>query len=394
MNVFFPLDLEEITDRGIYGDRGAILRLLVGFQSRIMVAERIASLIKLVTPLASKRPIRFGFVPAPDSGPLRYFAKGCELDFRQLVGHGFEFVPLSADTITNIDVIVLTAHGTDISTSFWNFRSKLSPQTIVAIWLWDNHISCMQSMRMALMADFVFPSHRYLSSYLLNPVSVLALHVPACSAQWSRSEAAQIFSNSVNEPRLNKALANYVEYPFSWRSELLRRLQSEVSEVEALLMSPENKTRYFSKSSTERLKEWIGYKATIILPIDRDVSTRVFDALLAGEVLLVPSIVADLDEVIPPADQKRLGIVRLSDVELPSIRAGIKQAMRVFDEGGVDGARARHQYALDNHMLVHRVASILERIREVAKGELFPAFMPSNPTESGLQLIQQPRRRS
>jgi hypothetical protein len=350
--------------------------------------------MKWVTPLALKRPIRFGFVPAPDSAPLRYFAKGCELDFRQLIGHGFEFVPLSADTITSIDIIILTAHGTDISASFWNFRSKLSPQTIVAIWLWDNHISCVQSLRMALTADFVFPSHRYLSSYLLNPISVLALHVPACSAQWSRDEAAQIFLNSVNEPRHNKALANYVEYPFSWRSALLRRLQSEVSEVESFLMSPDNKTRYFSKSATDRLKEWLSYKSTIILPIDRDVSTRVFDALLAGQVPLIPDIVADLDEVIPPADQKRLGVVRLSDCELPSIRTGIKEAVRIYDEGGVDGARARHQFALDGHMLVHRVASILERIRQVAKGELSPAFMPSNPTDSGLQLIQQPATRS
>jgi hypothetical protein len=119
--------------------------------------------------------------------------------------------------------------------------------------------------------------------------------------------------------------------------------------------------------------------------------TEIVRSLLAGQIPLVPDIVIDFDEVIPPVDQKRLGIVRLSDLELPSIRAGIKEATRVYDQGGVKGAHARHQYVLDNHMLVHRVAAILGRIRQVAKGELLPELAPSSPTETVLQLVQRER---
>jgi hypothetical protein len=356
-----------------------------------MISERIAALMGSVASLASKNPIRFSFVPAPDYEPLGYFAKNSELDFVQLGARGFEFVSPLAHAPYDVDILIVTAHGTDISASFWGLRKKLSRDTIIAMWLWDNHISCIQSLRMSLAADFVFPSHRYQASYLLNPISVLALHVPACSAQWSRSEAAQLFSRARSNPRKNKALANYVVYPFSWRSDLLKRLQAEVSEVEAFLMTPDNRARYFSKSSVGRLNEWLSYKTAIILPVDRDVSTRVFDALLAGLVPLVPEMVADFDDVIPPPDQKRLGIVRLPDFELSTIRAAIAEALRIYDQSGADGASSRHNYALNNHMLVHRVAAMLERIKQVGKGELLPAFAPSNSTDAGLQLVQQTR---
>lgn len=49
----------------------------------------------------------------------------------------------------------------------------------------------VENLKSSMAADFVFPSHKYASGYLLTPVSCLASHVPLCCAQWTKAEATQ-----------------------------------------------------------------------------------------------------------------------------------------------------------------------------------------------------------
>lgn len=344
--------------------------------------QRAAQIAQLTTRLANKA-IKFGFIPSPETGLLNYFPDDMPDDLKKLSEEGFEYIP--PEIALKGDVLIFTAHGKDFSKQLWGLRQK-APHILMAVWLWDNHLGSVNNVRMSLAADYMFASHRYKADYLSNPVSVMGSHVPSCAAQWSVAEATRLFRTGIGAPRSDKLLVNYVDYPFSWRSPLLRRLKSDFPEADVLLMDPNHRTRYFGKNREERAQEWLSYKTTIILPVDKDLSTRVFDALLAGQVILVPDQIVDFDAVVPRDIQQRLGIVRLPDYEIATIARSTAQAIRIYDEGGEAGALARHTYALENHMLVHRLKSMLGNIRSVANGDIRPTFMADSKASAGLYL--------
>jgi len=86
------------------------------------------------------------------------------------------------------------------------------------------------------------------------------------------------------------------------------------------------------------------------------------------EVIVVPDRVADLVSVIPAEDQDRLGVVKLPDLSISTVRWAAGEAVRRFDAAGVAGVAARHAFALQGHMLKHRVAQMLEAVRDLAAG--------------------------
>jgi hypothetical protein len=150
------------------------------------------------------------------------------------------------------------------------------------------------------------------------------------------------------------------------------------------LLPPGDRRPYFSQERSDRLKEWLNYKVSLVLPIDRDVSTRLFDALYAGQTILAPRALDDLDEIIPPLDQAALGIFRLEEMTLAAVREAHAQAEAFFDEAGFAGAMARHAYAKERHMLVHRLDGGVRAAYMFQAGALQPRFVVS-PGASGLR---------
>ena len=88
----------------------------------------------------------------------------------------------------------------------------------------------------ALATDFVFPSHKYRSSYLINPESVAATHIPACACQWTLEEVSRNFGNAAGQVRSDKLLVSYVDYEYSWRSVLPGRPKAELAQADISLM--------------------------------------------------------------------------------------------------------------------------------------------------------------
>ena len=308
------------------------------------------------------------FAASEETGHLRYFSARASEDISAGLRAPFRWLQFDDYLREEARIFIVTGHGSDQSEPLQELRAHEHPDTILAVWLWDNHISNVNNRRTALAADIVFPSHAYHSSYLANPLSILGPHIPACSAQWSRAEAARLFAAHGSGPRSGKLLVNYVDYEFSPRSALLRRLAADAPEADVMLMSADRRERYFAKSPAERFREWAAYKATVILPVERDLSTRVFDALLAGLVPIVPRTIQDFDLVVPPAVQESLGVVRIDAPSLESIREATLRAVRRFDALGPEGVAARHEYALRNHLLDNRVLAMAESIRQLAGG--------------------------
>ena len=334
--------------------------------------------------LRQKPTLRFAFLPSNETGSIQYFSKDLAADLVTLKPKGYEFMSASQG-LAGCDIAVVSAHGLDLSAALWEMQ-QAADRTLIAVWLWDNHLARMNNLKTALAADLIFPSHWYQAAYLVNPASVLACHVPSCCAQWTTQQARQLFESGADAARNDKLLASYVDYTFSWRSALLNKMKTDVPEAEVILMPPEDRSRYFGKSPDERFREWLSYKASLVLPVQRDLSTRVFDALLAGQVIVVPKAISDFDNVIPPAMQRRLGILRLPDPEIPTIRKFAVQAVDVFNRSGMEGARERHAYAIANHMLVNRLEAMLDFITKTTL-DMAPRFYRDPEKGFGLSFV-------
>jgi hypothetical protein len=164
-------------------------------------------------------------------------------------------------------------------------------------------------------------------------------------------------------------------------------LATQLSESEALLMPREDRSRYFSLSREEKFLEWMHCKATVIVPVTQDLSTRIFDALLAGQVLIVPESIVDFDSVIPVKIQEQLGILRVPNLDLETVQHAAQEAFRRFDSMGWEGALFRHRYVLENHMLVNRVTAMLEMVWRLGTGDLGVRFFNGH---AGYALYQVP----
>jgi hypothetical protein len=274
----------------------------------------------------------------------------------------------------HIDILILTAHGGDFLAPIWNLRRGL-PNTVCLVWLFDNHLNYVGNLRTVLAVDGYFPSHAFCSEYLLNPHSANFGHLPACCTQWNEAEIREGLALAVR--RVDRFLAGFVDYPFSRRHEFLNRLRA-IPEANLLLMPPEDRTRYSNKSRAEQLAEWCGHKTSLVVPVERDLSIRLFDALACGQIPLVSDAVLDLGKVFSPEVQAALPILTYRDGDIASLLAAHAEALRRFDTDGEAGIRRRHDFVAAGHLLQHRLAAILDMLVALDDGRAAIAYRAAN----------------
>jgi hypothetical protein len=230
--------------------------------------------------------------------------------------------------------------------------------------------------RSALACDFNFISHNAgVPGYLYNPVSPLVGHIPACTTQFGLNEIITERKLSLQQERIAKGLFNYVTYEQAPRTTVIAQLSHDLPDVADFKLMPSGeRTRYWQMSRSKRFMEWAAYKCSVIVPLNKDLSTRVFDALATGQIPVVPEEVQDLDMLLPRATQLAMGIVRIPDLSSAHVRAGIAQAIQNFDAAGPEGVVARSDYVLQQGHLVHRVQSILDACAHIASGHITLSF--------------------
>jgi hypothetical protein len=318
-----------------------------------------------------KRPVRVHLFSqeAPNMGRTIALSDG----LMHVAGRSWQ-VTRGAEFPSQIDVLLLTAHGGDLGAPIWNLRRTL-PNAFVAVWFFDNHLAYHENLRTAIAADGYFPSHAFCADHLHNPHSVNLGHLPAACVQWTAAEIAEVLAAAGE--RSDKFLAGFVDYPFSVRHEFLQRLRA-VPEAELLLMPPNDRSRYRSKTRAERVAEWCGYKTSVVLPVERDLSIRLFDALASGQIPLVADSVLDLDRVIPPSLQETLPVLRFRMGDVDALLAAHRQALQRFDAEGQAGIWRRHDFVAKGHFLTHRIASALSTLAALAEGRAVVTYQPVN----------------
>ncbi|MFC5300299.1 class I SAM-dependent methyltransferase [Azospira restricta] len=328
-------------------------------------SSRANELNEKLSRLKDKGGIRYTFVPserAQSAFQNGYFPEPTLLDaeLSAFAPHPFEYIPF--DPAAKVDIVLTSVHGGENEPEkLWELRQQVGDETLIVSWLWDNHVSHIANVKTSLASDVVFASHDYEAGYLHTPVTPVGPHIPLCCAQWTTKQAAEFFDESLSRPRCHKLLINYlVQAPASQlRTRVLEAYRDGLEEADVFVMTKAERARYFELSRRERFLDWASYKATVIVPMGRDLSTRVFDALLTGQIIIVPDIIDDFDTVIPPIEHERLGIVHTPSLELADVREAARKALALFDTMGEDGTRARHRYALEHHMLVNRVEQML-----------------------------------
>lgn len=337
---------------------------------------RSAYLARRMAELISQPEICFTFVPAHSASKFDYFSEGMDAELAAFAPDPFVYCPPD-ESVAKADIVIHMVTGMEEqATLLWDDRRARQRDALFAVWLWDNHVSGVGNLQACLAADVVFPSHWYVSNYLLGPAAVVASHLPACCAQWTRGEAESYFARHATASREDKLLFNYVNYgpEYPERFRILNELGEKLQPIERLEMTKTDRRRYFEMSREERFSEWARFKATVIVPVDRDLSTRVFDALATGLIPIIPESITDLDLVVSRGIQDEIGIVRVPDLEVDAVQPAAVEALRLFDEMGPDGVVARHRFAVEHHMLVNRMTSLLEMIWRIGTGEFATQF--------------------
>jgi L-rhamnose mutarotase len=288
-------------------------------------------------------------------------------DTNRIVGQSWKQVGIQ-DSYQEPCFYIITAHGSDNSQFLWELKAKSHRDSVFALWYWDNHVAYNDNYKVALATDLIFISHNLgVPGYLTNPVSAVAEHVPLCCAQFGANEIHQEIALDLHAPRSNKGLFNYVVYENAPRAQMMRNWELELGDLAEFKLMPSNdRTRYWDLTRHERFKEWSNYKCSVIVPLVKDLSTRVFDSLASGQIPIVPEEIQDLDIVCSRELQTQLGIVRIPALTSQDLAVGIEQAVANFDALGTNGVIARSEYVIQSGLLGHRLLQMLQTIKAIS----------------------------
>jgi len=236
---------------------------------------------------------------------------------------------------------------------------------VYVLWLWDNHIAEDFHHALATLADIVFVAHGFNTHYLLNDYSILYGHIPLCSVQWDADTAEAVMRESGFQARSNALYGAFFTYKeFPERHEFLTACATSAipNEIRLRFASEENRSDYFESNKYERLRDWMQHKTSLCLPLHNDLSSRFFDALLAGQIPIAPRNIPDLDTVLPPEVQDWLPVIRFDNYTVDDVSIAYNEAIARFDADGPIGVLRRHKFVKENHLARNRFINLFDQL--------------------------------
>lgn len=306
--------------------------------------------------IASKRPELFDaddlFDPKFDIGSVTFVSSHeslCQIDRK-------------------FDLAVVFQHAwNEYKFNFLIRARELAP--LIAIWAWDNHHQEHMNLQSNALADVVFPSHAWCASTLNSPYQIMGHHLPLCCSQWSRRFLSEQIARRLRVERRSELSGGFVLWGTE-RDRLIRELADGLPQNAFRMMSITNRNAYFGLSAEDRLESWTRFKVGLCLALTNDVSQRIFDSLMTGQIPIVPLSTLDLDGVVSRELQDQLPIIRVGEVTVDNIRLAWQTALKRFDDEGPEGVMRRHKYALENHHISTRIGEMTRFLREIASKDL------------------------
>ncbi len=214
-------------------------------------------------------------------------------------------------------------------------------KTCFIAWDWDNHHWLSLSTFLAAHSDIYAPAHHE-NLYLLSRYNWLTVGpVYSSSEQWPRKFLTEHLSDMLEAERSDAPLGMHTLYgSFSFRNQVVSTLSQHYPSIGF------TSSGYHLRTLEDRLKEWCSHKTHWIMPVLNDVPVRIFDALVTGGVLIVPSSL----RFLPPVNAiPREYIVFYSPADIVNPQPLVEHANELFDAGARDGIVARHRFALQHH---------------------------------------------
>jgi hypothetical protein len=234
----------------------------------------------------------------------------------------------------------------------------LSLAPLLVAWTWDNHHQPFSNLCYTTLADIVLPGHKFCADILKSPRYLLGRHIPLCTAQWPLSVAGKLLASENFSSRSDALYGGYILYHEFHRKEQLAVLREGVPGNHLTLLDDKDRDQYFGLPADVRFRDWASHKVSLAITLSHDLSLRVFDALLAGQIPIVAGTCHDLDAVISPHQQELLPVLRAPDISVRSVTAAWQEGVVRFDAAGQEGVRRRHEFARDHHHITSRIQQI------------------------------------
>src|SRR5471030_1102831 len=255
--------------------------------------------------------------------------------------------------------------GTDNLRTLQNISAfyHLCPNTLFIGWDWDNHFNLHISSIFSAASDFYFHPH-LANDYELSKFCTYKYHMPSGAYQWSRSFLTENIDLIMRPDRISEVFGRFKSYGlFGYRNTVVKTLSNNLKEVSLV----EDLSSYHDMDLRRKLEGWTRYKCHWIVPTLNDVSTRIFDVLITGGILIVPEKFR-FDPAVRTINE--LDCLFYNDGDILNPENIIARAIKIFDDGGIDGVLRRHRFALDFHNLDSRVKEIID----IARGVLDKSF--------------------
>lgn len=264
--------------------------------------------------------------------------------------------------LNDTDLIIYVIHLQHNPENIQRLREFKNDPLLVG-WLWENNHEPRLNHEIAKSLDLTIPAHGRYTAYLHNTTSITCDVLPVCIGHLGTEQAAQLFEAHGNEARSNELYGRYGRYNYARdRNELLQTVKTNIKDNRIILMDEDDINRYIKSPIEDRFKEYCRYKISLITDINNELNQRVFYALLAGQIPLVPYEMTDFDHTVPTDIQQELSIGRFSKNDRDSIMTAYHQALEDFDSGGISAAGNRHRYARENHSFPARINKLLSAL--------------------------------
>jgi hypothetical protein len=240
------------------------------------------------------------------------------------------------------------------------------PETLFVGTLYDNHHALEACATIGMCCDMVYPAHFDNLALINRYCPYVRGPLPASTIQWSQRQAAELEPLIYSTSRTTDLSGGFSHYPdFRFRAAIVETVMAQPV-GSALEMPAEGTPQHHARrSKEENWRVWCGSKANLMVPTLTDLPHRFFDALLTGNVPLVPRYLAPFMDRFDFSSFAELPFVWFDYADLPDMAPLVARACAKFDREGAHGIAQRHLWVRGHHMLEHRLDSILDDVRHV-----------------------------
>ncbi|MFS2013758.1 hypothetical protein ACCD06_28465 [Azospirillum sp. CT11-132] len=338
--------------------------------------ERLHEIHEKIKFVLSKE--KFSIISLRGMGGLTGAPGGIWHDFENDDWNIFDKVILSGN-IEKADIIIMNIGGENFE-GLRGYLERRGFRGVLCFWLHDNHVAHQANKSSIVEGDMYFSSHYGAEheDYLLNERSIAAPILPACYRNIPLKTVNDIMGRYEDFPRISKAVAPYFLYDPFPRTKFLKEIVRNSSEIVCFYTdSSEREEKYYVKlSEEEKAIRWFSFKSSIVVPLNMDMSIRIFDGLMWGHTVIVPDHLPAFDHVIDPKTAERLGVIRYSMSQgVEAINEAVAKAIYAFDQGGAEAVMERHNFVVSNHLYAHRVRALLTFLMNFANGSTVNSFV-------------------